>query len=1008
MAEVSNIFPKNAPEQLNEMTKGLNSTNDATNQLLETTKKLAELLKQNNITYSKLTEAQKKAEGVSKQLTTVEDRIVKNAIKINELNTNRAKTEAAQKVAIQAKNKELKDSARLEAANSKAQKENIVIAKAQKGAYDAITAALTKNVAKWKSLTQTERDNTKAGQKLTATIRQQDAALKNLDKQIGRSQRSVGSYKDALKGIATQLFAGLGVVAGIRAFIRVLGNSIKTIAQFDQAQATTAATLGKTKEEIKELTESAIELGRVTQFTATQVSILQNELAKLGFTVNEIKAATPGILDFAAATGAELGEAASVAGGALKAFNLEATQIDRVVSVMAISTTKSALQFSDFSTILGTAAPIANKYSLEIEDMFAVMGKLRDAQFDASSASTAFRNILLKLSDPASELSKRFGSAATTSDELFRRLKILKDEGANLAEILKITDVRAAGAFSTMIDNVEGINTLKDSITGVNDELADMVETKTDNVIGATARLGSAWEGLVLKFRNSAGVFSRVLDDLATSINVVGNENISIWKKNVEVATFGLVALASNQQKQQDEFTKRLRTASIKDIEFTLEKNKDKFDSDNKYWNNLKALALERIETIRATEIDSEARIAKEKEDKRDADLKGKEAFEAKIAEMNKSAADKEIEEVNEKYSRLITEAQSFGVDITELEQMQADEIKQIRIDSEEKANKEIESKRKRHFNELRRENEKFVEDVRKTQRKGVFDAVQENKKAAEKVAETDLEKLDLLQQQAIDANALIVKDEEEKEATKQAIISASFQAAGAIGDAITNRRVSNLQKEFDVLMLQKEAELAVENLTAEEKEKIEAKFAKKAAEIKTKQAKAEKRGAIFSILINTAAAVVKALPNLVLAGIAGALGAVQLGIAIAHPIPQFAEGTHGKANTPSEFIAGEKKRELMTLKSGQTMLVNEPTHFKGNDFKGATIKSNPETEKILSQSFNSGNVYFDTLQLQDEIKALHRTIRNKPVAIFQDGKIIGSQTGGHREIYLNRLRYGE
>ena len=155
-----------------------------------------------------------------------------------------------------------------------------------------------------------------------------------------------------------------------------------------------------------------------------------------------------------------------MAGGALRAFNLDAAEMNRVVSAMAVSTTKSGLAFSDFGTIIGTAAPIANKYGLELEDMIAVIGKLRDAKFDASSASTAFRNILLKLADPASDISKGFGGVATSSDELFRRMKVLRDEGANLGEILEITDVRAAGAFSTMIDNVDGINELRDSITG--------------------------------------------------------------------------------------------------------------------------------------------------------------------------------------------------------------------------------------------------------------------------------------------------------------------------------------------------------------------------------------------------------------------------------------------------------------------------------------------------------------------------------------------------------------
>jgi hypothetical protein len=180
------------------------------------------------------------------------------------------------------------------------------------------------------------------------------------------------------------------------------------------------------------------------------------------------------------------------------------------------------------------------------------------------------------------------------------------------------------------------------------------------------------------------------------------------------------------------------------------------------------------------------------------------------------------------------------------------------------------------------------------------------------------------------------------------------------------------LQKEFDLLMLQKEGELAQENLTAEEKAKIEDKYAKKAAVIKTKQAKAERRAAIISSLINTAAGIVKTLANLGLPAAipgmiaAGIAGAVQTGIIASQKIPEFAKGT---TNAPDNFIAGEKGRELLSLRTGEVILANEPTHFKGNKYKGATIKRNSETEKIIAQAERQNTINFDTESLRNEQK---------------------------------------
>jgi len=78
----------------------------------------------------------------------------------------------------------------------------------------------------------------------------------------------VGNYTGALKGVAGALLGGLGVTAGVTAFVSVLKSSFGIITAFGQANATLAATLGKTRDEINDLTESAIAYGKTTKFTA--------------------------------------------------------------------------------------------------------------------------------------------------------------------------------------------------------------------------------------------------------------------------------------------------------------------------------------------------------------------------------------------------------------------------------------------------------------------------------------------------------------------------------------------------------------------------------------------------------------------------------------------------------------------------------------------------------------------------------------------------------------------
>lgn len=76
--------------------------------------------------------------------------------------------------------------------------------------------------------------------------------------------------------------------------------------------------------------------------------------------------------------------------------------------------------------------------------------------------------------------------------------------------------------------------------------------------------------------------------------------------------------------------------------------------------------------------------------------------------------------------------------------------------------------------------------------------------------------------------------------------------------------------------------------------QKLERETANKKAELEYKQAKADKIARMFSIVGNTAVGISAALPNIPLAIVVGALGAVQLGIVAAQPLPEkqsFAEG---------------------------------------------------------------------------------------------------------------------
>ena len=278
-------------------------------------------------------------------------------------------------------------------------------------------------------------------------------------------------------------------------------------------------------------------MGATTKYTASEATELQIELAKLGFTRKEILESTEAVLKFAQATGAELSDAAALSGAALRMFNADTKETERYVSAMAVATSKSALSFSYLATALPIVGPVAKAFNFTIEDTLALVGKLADAGFDASMSATATRNILLNLADTNGVLAKSLGGPVKTLPELVIGLQKLKEQGVDLNTTLEMTDKRSVAAFNAFLTAADKIVPLRDQITGVDGELANMAHTMGDNVQGALANLSSAWESFMLSFSESTGPAKEFLNWMADKIRSIANDLKSPEDKITQIET---------------------------------------------------------------------------------------------------------------------------------------------------------------------------------------------------------------------------------------------------------------------------------------------------------------------------------------------------------------------------------------------------------------------------------------------------------------------------------------
>ena len=355
-----------------------------------------------------------------------------------------------------------------------------------------------------------------------------------LQQHMGKGLSQVGM---GLKGIAAGYIGAQAVVTGVVALFTKLREGVGDIVKFEYANSRLAAILGTTSNKIKELTSDAQCLGATTKYTASEATELQIELAKLGFTRKEILESTEAVLKFAQATGAELSDAAALSGAALRMFNADTKETERYVSAMAVATSKSALSFSYLATALPIVGPVAKAFNFTIEDTLALVGKLADAGFDASMSATATRNILLNLADTNGVLAKSLGGPVKTLPELVIGLQKLKEQGVDLNTTLEMTDKRSVAAFNAFLTAADKIVPLRDQITGVDGELANMAHTMGDNVQGALANLSSAWEAFMLSFSESTGPAKEFLNWMADKIRSIANDLKSPEDKITQIET---------------------------------------------------------------------------------------------------------------------------------------------------------------------------------------------------------------------------------------------------------------------------------------------------------------------------------------------------------------------------------------------------------------------------------------------------------------------------------------
>lgn len=345
-----------------------------------------------------------------------------------------------------------------------------------------------------------------AGSNILNQIRSQSAsvnqALADVKKATGQIEKTINTPAKGNSSISNFL----GTFANVAKFqiankvidlvVQSINHAIDVTIQFDKELTNLGALLNsQDAPKLKDLADQALFLGQTTAFTATEVVKLQTELVKLGFKPEEILVSTKAIIDFSVAVRESADRVAKLTGSTLKSFNLTSIETVRVVDALTRATIDSALNFVYLETALPTVASAAAAAGLSLEEVLGVMEVLADRGVPASTAATAFRNILIESAKSGYTYQEALEEITNSQNKLATAFDLFGKRGAVQAIILA-KNLDEVNKKTRQLET--GIVNLSNGIESNMASAAEIASKQLESLDGRLTLLSSAWDGFIL------------------------------------------------------------------------------------------------------------------------------------------------------------------------------------------------------------------------------------------------------------------------------------------------------------------------------------------------------------------------------------------------------------------------------------------------------------------------------------------------------------------------------
>ena len=325
--------------------------------------------------------------------------------------------------------------------------------------------------------------------KLGADVKDFTSKMKIVARQFKRTARNLKRTGKTLTRNLTGPIAALGTGA------------VMAAANFQKSMNKVRAITGATGKDFNKLSSQAKELGKNTQFSASQAADAMSFLGMAGFKTEEIMSAMPATLDLAAAGSMDLAQAADIASNVISGFGAEASDLGKFSDVMAKAMTSSNTSLEQLGNAMKMVAPVSKGFGISMEETTAAIGKLSDAGIQGESAGTGLRGILATLSEKAGQLGMNVFDAAGNMRPLNEILTEIEGAGHSTAKIMDVFGKKAGPSMLALLNvGGEGLKNFTTELENSGGTAKRIADTQMEGLAGSLTRLKSATEGLAISF----------------------------------------------------------------------------------------------------------------------------------------------------------------------------------------------------------------------------------------------------------------------------------------------------------------------------------------------------------------------------------------------------------------------------------------------------------------------------------------------------------------------------